>query len=74
MGPVSVTAPMPGSILKINAEAGQAVSRGEVLLLLEALKMETEIVAPQDGEVISIHVQKGDTVDSGALLISMKGN
>jgi biotin carboxyl carrier protein len=71
-GPVTVLAPMPGNIHEIKAEEGQSVSRGEVILLLEALKMETEIVAPADGEIVEFHVKKGDTVDSGALLVSMK--
>ena len=50
-GAVAVTAPMPGKILGVKASAGQAVKRGQVLLILEAMKMENEIVAPQDGTV-----------------------
>ncbi len=52
-GSVAVTAPMPGKILGVKASAGQAVKRGQVLLILEAMKMENEIVAPQDGTVAS---------------------
>ena len=70
-GSVVVTAPMPGKILGVKASAGQAVKRGQVLLILEAMKMENEIVAPQDGTVASINVNKGDTVNSGDVLVSM---
>ena len=70
-GAVAVTAPMPGKILGVKASAGQAVKRGQVLLILEAMKMENEIVAPQDGTVASINVNKGDTVNSGDVLVSM---
>ena len=70
-GAVAVTAPMPGKILGVKASAGQAVKRGQVLLILEAMKMENEIVAPQDGTVASVNVNKGDTVNSGDVLVSM---
>ena len=65
-GSVAVTAPMPGKILGVKASAGQAVKRGQVLLILEAMKMENEIVAPQDGTVASINVAVGDSVEPGA--------
>ena len=55
-GSVAVSAPMPGKILAVKASVGQAVKHGEVLLVLEAMKMENEIVAPQDGTVASINV------------------
>ena len=67
----AVTAPMPGNILKVNVTAGQAVKEGDVLVVLEAMKMENEIVAPQDGTVASVNVHKGDTVNSGDVLVSM---
>ena len=70
-GGVTITSPMPGKILGIKAAAGTAVKRGQVILLLEAMKMENEIVAPQDGTVASINVHKGDTVNSGDTLVSM---
>ena len=70
-GAVKVNAPMPGKILKVNASAGQAVKKGEAIIVLEAMKMENEIVAPQDGTVASINVNKGDTVNSGDVLVSM---
>lgn len=66
---VKVLAPMPGTILNINVSAGQAVKKGEVVVILEAMKMENEIVAPEDGTVKQILVQKGATVDTDAVLI-----
>ncbi|RHR01639.1 biotin/lipoyl-binding protein [Clostridium sp. AF20-17LB] len=70
-GSVAVTAPMPGKILGVKASAGQAVKRGQVLLILEAMKMENEIVAPQDGTVASINVAVGDSVEPGATLATL---
>ncbi|MGN0514948.1 MAG: biotin/lipoyl-containing protein [Lachnospiraceae bacterium] len=70
-GSVKVNAPMPGKILKTVAAAGQAVKKGEVLLVLEAMKMENEIVAPQDGTVASINVAVGDSVEAGAVLATL---
>ena len=63
-----VTAPMPGTILKVNVTQGAAVKKGDVLVVLEAMKMENEIMAPKDGTVAQIAVAKGATVDTGALL------
>lgn len=70
-GSVKIESPMPGNILDIKVSAGQSVSRGDVLLVLEAMKMENDIVAPSDGTVAGIHVARGDTVDTGALLVSL---
>lgn len=70
-GALKVESPMPGNILDIKVSAGQSVAAGDVLIILEAMKMENEIVAPQAGTVSSIHVNKGDAVDTGALLVSM---
>ena len=70
-GAVSVKAPMPGNILDVKVKAGASVKAGDVLVILEAMKMENEIVAPQDGTVASINVNKGDTVNSGDVLVSM---
>ena len=70
-GAVAVTAPMPGKILGVKASAGQAVKRGQVLLILEAMKMEKEIVAPQDGTVATINVAVGDSVEPGATLATL---
>ena len=65
----AVTAPMPGNILKVNVTNGQAVKAGTVLVVLEAMKMENEIMAPKDGTVTQVLVNKGSTVDTGAPLV-----
>lgn len=70
-GSVSVDAPMPGNILDIKVSNGTLVKAGDVLLILEAMKMENEIVAPQDGTVASVNVNKGDTVEAGQTLVSL---
>ena len=70
-GAVSVKAPMPGNILDVKVAAGASVKAGDVLVILEAMKMENELVAPQDGTVASVNVHKGDTVNSGDVLVSM---
>lgn len=67
-GGEKVLSPMPGNILAVNVKDGQAVKKGEVLMILEAMKMENEIMAPCDGKVASVSVQKGNAVDTGALL------
>ena len=65
----AVSAPMPGNILKVNVKAGDAVKSGIVLVVLEAMKMENEIMAPKDGTVTQVLVSKGSTVDTGAPLV-----
>ena len=70
-GNVAVSAPMPGKILAMKAKEGDSVKAGDVLLVLEAMKMENDIVAPQDGVVASINVKVGDSVESGAKLASL---
>lgn len=64
----SITSPMPGNILAVNVTAGQAVKKGDVLMVLEAMKMENEIMCPQDGVVASVNTSKGASVESGTLL------
>ena len=59
---------MPGTILSVNVSNGQAVKKGDVLFILEAMKMENEIMAPCDGTVAAVSTSKGSTVESGALL------
>ena len=63
-----ITSPMPGNILSVNVSAGDTVKKGQVLMILEAMKMENEIMCPCDGKVLSVSVSKGATVESGALL------
>lgn len=65
----SVASPMPGTILTINVTNGQSVRAGEVLMVLEAMKMENDIVAPSDGIVKQILVTKGSTVDTDQVLV-----
>ena len=71
-GATPINAPMPGNILDVRVSAGQAVKSGDVLVILEAMKMENEIMAPADGVVASVHVKKGDTVNSNDLLVTMQ--
>ena len=68
----SITSPMPGNILAVNVAAGDMVKKGQVLMVLEAMKMENEIMAPQDGKVTSVAVAKGAAVESGALLCTIQ--
>lgn len=70
-GAVKVNSPMPGKILSVKASVGQAVKRGEVIMILEAMKMENEIVAPSDGTIASINVNEGASVEAGSVLASL---
>lgn len=70
-GAVKVNAPMQGKILKVNVAAGDAVKKGDILLILEAMKMENEIFAPQDGTVATVECSVGDSVENGKVLVSM---
>ena len=67
-----VDAPMPGTILKVNVAPGQAVKEGDVLLILEAMKMENEIMASKAGTVSQVLVSKGSTVETGAPLVVIR--
>lgn len=70
-GGEDVKAPMPGAILSVSVKQGDAVKKGQVLLILEAMKMENEILAPRDGVVAALAVQAGQTVETGALLCTL---
>ena len=70
-GGQKVEAPMPGTILDIRVQAGQSVKKGDVLVILEAMKMENEIMAPCDGKVTGVNVRKGDSVETAALLCTI---
>ena len=67
-GGTTINAPMPGTILSVNVQNGAAVKKGDVLFILEAMKMENEIMSPVDGTVASVNVQNGASVDTGAVL------
>ena len=67
-GGEQVTSPMPGNILAVNVAAGDTVRKGQVLMILEAMKMENEIMCPRDGVVSSVQAAKGASVESGTLL------
>ena len=67
-GGEQVTAPMPGTVLAVNVAVGDSVKRGQVLMILEAMKMENEILCPRDGRVTAIQAAKGAAVESGAPL------
>lgn len=71
-GSETISAPMPGTIVSVNVTAGKAVKKGDVLVVLEAMKMENEIKCPRDGVVASVSVNKGDSVDTGAALVSLQ--
>ena len=71
-GSVSVNAPMPGTILAINVKAGDAVKKGQVLCVLEAMKMENDITATTDGKVASVSINVGDSVNTGQILVSLE--
>ena len=70
-GAVTVKAPMPGNILKINVKAGDAVKKGDILCILEAMKMENEICAPADGTVAGVNVSQGATVQTDDVILSL---
>ena len=63
-----VTSPMPGTILAVNVAVGDTVKRGQVLMILEAMKMENEIMCPRDGKIASVNTSKDSSVESGTLL------
>ena len=70
-GGTAVNAPMPGTILSVSVKPGQAVKKGDILVMLEAMKMENEIMAPVDGTVSAVNVTKGQSVQSGDALVTI---
>lgn len=66
-----IKAPMPGTIMEVTVQLGESVTRGQVLCILEAMKMENEIVAPRDGTVVAVSVAKGASVNAGDPMISL---
>ena len=70
-GGETVTSPMPGTILDVKVSAGEAVKAGQVLMILEAMKMENEIMSPCDGTVAAVNVSRGAAVQSGDILCSI---
>lgn len=70
-GGIPVSAPMPGTVLSIAVSVGSKVKSGDLLFILEAMKMENEILSPADGTVASINVGEGSTVESGAVVITL---
>ena len=70
-GGVKIEAGAAGKVFKIEGKVGQAVKRGDAVIILEAMKMEIPVVAPQDGTIASINVGVGDPVEAGALLATM---
>lgn len=70
-GAVKVNAPMPGKILSVKVQAGDAVKKGDIIMILEAMKMENEIPAPQDGTIASINANAGSTVEAGDVLATL---
>ena len=70
-GTLKINCPMPGKILAIKVTIGQTIKKGDVILVLEAMKMENEIVAPENGTIASIHVTVGDMVEAGILLTTL---
>ena len=70
-GATKVTSPMPGTILDVKVSVGQEVKKGDVICVLEAMKMENDIPAPQDGVIASINIQKGASVNAGDVLATL---
>lgn len=70
-GANKVTAPMPGTVLQVKVSQGQSVKKGDVICVLEAMKMENDIPAPCDGVIASVNVQKGASVNAGDILASI---
>lgn len=71
-GNTKVTSPMPGTILKVNVQVGQTIKKGDIVCILEAMKMENEIPSPRDGVIASVNVQNGASVNTGDVLVTLE--
>jgi biotin carboxyl carrier protein len=71
-GPSRLTAPIPGKVVKVHVGVDDEVAAGQPLVVLEAMKMENELVAEQAGKVIAVHVEPGQTIDAGGLLVELE--
>ena len=71
VGSVAVKAPLQGTVIKVNVKPGDTVKKGSPVVVIEALKMENDVMAPQDGTVVSVEVKSGDSVRTDAVLITM---
>ncbi|MDD3222043.1 MAG: biotin/lipoyl-binding protein [Clostridia bacterium] len=71
-GSIVIKSPMPGKIVGVKASVGQNVKKGDVVMILEAMKMENEIVAPEDGTIASVQAAVGTSVEAGTVLASLK--
>lgn len=70
-GSIEVKAPMPGTILDVKDKVGDSITKGQVIAVLEAMKMENDIVAPEAGKIASINVNKGDSVNTGDIIATL---
>ncbi len=70
-GSVKISAPMPGTIVEVKAKVGDTVKNGTVIAILEAMKMENDIVADRDGTIASINVSKGESVSTGSVIATL---
>lgn len=70
-GSVKINAPMPGKIVEVKVQPGASVKKGDVAVILEAMKMENEIRVGQDGTIASVEVSAGDMVEGGSVLVTM---
>ncbi|SDK87870.1 biotin/lipoyl-containing protein [Natronincola ferrireducens] len=71
-GATTIEAPLPGNVWKVLVKEGQEVKEGDVLIILEAMKMENEIYAPANGTIAAVHVAEGASVNGGDVLVSLK--
>jgi biotin carboxyl carrier protein len=73
-GPTTLAAPMPGTVIRVNVQAGASVAAGEPVVVLEAMKMETPLASPYDAVVDAVHVSEGDRVSAGQTLVELRSS